>query len=61
MANERRDTSIRVNEIRRIKLEKTAIEISYKTGRQVRMSDIVNYLIDNYLIEAKKDIEKGSN
>jgi hypothetical protein len=59
MSAERKDTSIRINEIRRIRLEKTAIEISYEIGRTVRMSDLVNHLIDNYLAEAKRDIKES--
>jgi hypothetical protein len=56
---ERKDTSVRINELRRIRLEKTAIKISYEIGRQVKMSDLVNHLIDNYLEEAAKDMKQG--
>jgi hypothetical protein len=56
---ERKDTSVRINELRRIRLEKTAIKISYEIGRQVKMSDLVNHLIDNYLEDAAKDMRQG--
>jgi len=56
---ERKDTSVRINEPRRIRLEKTAIKISYEIGRQVKMSDLVNHLIDNYLEDAAKDMRQG--
>lgn len=57
---ERKDTSVRINELRRIRLEKTAIKISYEIGRQVKMSDLVNHLMDNYLDEAAKDMKQGT-
>lgn len=60
MATERKDTSVRINEMRRIKLEKTAIKISYEIGKQVKMSDLVNHLIDNYLQDAEKDMRNVS-
>lgn len=53
---ERKDTSFRVSELRRIKLEKIAIEVSMKTGKITKISDIINYLLDNYADEAKKDL-----
>lgn len=59
MTATRKDTSVRINEMRRIKLEKTAIKISYEIGKQVKMSDLVNHLIDNYLTEAEKDLRAG--
>ncbi|WP_208181186.1 hypothetical protein [Shewanella algae] len=53
----RGDTSVRVNEQRKLKLERAAIDLSYETRQQVRMADIVNYLIDNYMRDAVKDIK----
>ena len=52
----RKDTSVRVNEMRRNKLEMLAIEISHKSGKLTKMSDIVNHLLDNYLQESKQDL-----
>ncbi|MBN6058886.1 hypothetical protein HYE59_01795 [Aggregatibacter actinomycetemcomitans] len=52
----RKDTSVRINGQRRNKLEMLAIEISHKSGRLTKMSDIVNHLIDNYINEAKQDL-----
>jgi hypothetical protein len=53
----RGDTSVRVNETRKLKLERAAIDLSYETRRQIKMADIVNYLIDNYMKDAVKDIK----
>lgn len=58
MSGERKDTSVRINEMRRIRLEKTAIKISYEIGKQIKMSDLVNHLIDEYLQEAEKDLRE---
>ncbi|MDP8080014.1 hypothetical protein [Phocoenobacter skyensis] len=52
----RKDTSVRINAQRRNKLEILAIEISHKSGKLTKMSDIVNHLLDNYLNEAKQDL-----
>ncbi|MFC1047201.1 hypothetical protein ACFGWI_06850 [Pasteurella multocida] len=51
-----KDTSVRINAQRRNKLELLAIEISHKSGKLTKMSDIVNHLLDNYLNEAKQDL-----
>lgn len=53
----RGDTSVRVNESRKLKLERAAIDLSYETRTQIKMADIVNYLIDNYMKDAVKDIK----
>lgn len=53
----RTDTTVRVNELRRIKLEKGAIEITVTTGQITKISDVVNYLLDNYLQDAIKDMK----
>lgn len=53
----RGDTSVRVNETRKLKLERAAIDLSYETRKQIKMADIVNYLIDNYMKDAVKDIK----
>lgn len=53
---ERKDTSVAVNEMRRIKLERAAIEVANKTDRITKISDLTNHLIDVYLDDAKKDL-----
>jgi len=58
---ERKDTSIRINEDRKIKLERTAVDLTTLTKKIVKMSDVVNYMIDNYLQDAKKDIQAKSD
>ena len=49
-------TSLRVAEERKMRLERAAIDISYKTGTQVKWTEVANYLFDNMLEEAKKDM-----
>lgn len=49
-------TSLRVREDRKLKLERAAIEISNKTQRTVKWTDLANYLFENYLNDAKKDM-----
>lgn len=58
MKKQREDTTIRVNGPRRLKLERKAIETSFKCGSTVKMSDIVNWLIDNRMEEAANAIER---
>ncbi len=50
-------TSLRVSEEKKMKLERAAIEISYSTGKQIKWTDVANYLFDEYLNEAKKDMK----
>lgn len=58
---ERKDTSVRINEGRKVKLERTAVELTTLTGKIIKMSDVVNYMIDNYLNDAKKDMQAKRN
>ncbi len=51
-------TTVSITEQRRMKLERLAIDATIKTGKTVKWTDLVNYLIDNYADEAKADIEK---
>lgn len=48
---------VRINPERRMKLEQAALEVTIKTRAVTTYSDMVNYLIDNYLEDAKKDIK----
>lgn len=57
MARERRDTSVAVNETRKKKLERAAVDLTILTKKIVKISDLVNYMIDNYLEDAKKDLQ----
>jgi len=47
---------IRINPERKLKLEKAALEITLKKSKITKYTDVVNYLIDNYLNDAVKDI-----
>ena len=42
--------------MRRNKLEMLAIEISHKSGKLTKMSDIVNHLLDNSPSRSKTDL-----
>ncbi|WP_349922264.1 hypothetical protein [Aeromonas veronii] len=55
---QREDTTVRINGPRRMRLERKAIETSFKCSSTVKMSDIVNWLIDNRLEEAASAIER---
>lgn len=56
-AKERKDTSVAINEDRKMKLERTAVELTTLTNKVTKISDVVNFMIDNYLQDAKKDIQ----
>ncbi len=58
MTKQREDTTVRISGPRRLKLERKAIETSMKCGRIIKMSDIVNWLLDNRLEEATSAIER---
>jgi len=49
-------TSLRVKESRKQKLERAAIEISYKTGKPIKWTELANILFDEYVDEVKKDL-----
>lgn len=52
----RGDTTVRVNENRKLQLQRGAIKIGNETGQLLKISDIVNHLIDNYSDEAIQDL-----
>ncbi|WP_411682771.1 hypothetical protein [Aeromonas hydrophila] len=57
---EKKYTSLRVSEKRKLQLERAAIEVSYATGRAVKWTEVAFYLFDEYLssgkgYEGKKD------
>ncbi|EAZ0195601.1 hypothetical protein FPD60_23910 [Salmonella enterica subsp. enterica] len=52
----RGDTTVRINEERKLELKHRVLEIGNKTGELLKPSEIVNYLIDNYLDDAVKDL-----
>lgn len=45
-----------ITESRKIELEKLAINISVKTGKIMRWSELLTYLIDTYAREAAEDL-----
>jgi hypothetical protein len=54
---EKKYTSLRVSEKRKLQLERAAIEVSYATGRAVKWTEVAFYLFDEYLPEAVKDMK----
>lgn len=48
-----------VTEDRQIRLERMAIEISSRTGKTVKWTDLMVYLIDNYAKDAAEDMKKS--
>lgn len=45
-----------ITEQRQLKLERLAIEISQKLGKQITWSQLLGYIIDNYSHDAAKDL-----
>lgn len=54
---EKKATQLRVPEEKKMKLEKLALEIGYKTGKPLRWTELAFYLFDNYANEAAKDLK----
>ena len=54
--------SIGISNERYLRIERAAVDITAKTGKVTKWSEIVNYLIDEYLNDAKQDmISKNEN
>lgn len=51
--------TITITAERVMKVERTAVDITAKTGEVKRWTDVINFLIDNYLQEAKQDMIKA--
>ena len=45
-----------IAERRQLRLERLAIEISQKMGKQITWSQLLSYLIDNYSQDAANDL-----
>lgn len=39
-----------------LKIERVAVDVTAKTGSVTKWTDVINYLIDNYLQDAKQDM-----
>ena len=52
----RGDTTVRINENRKLELKRRVLEIGNKTGELLKPSEIVNHLKDNNLDDAVKDL-----
>lgn len=53
----RKDTTIAINGERKEMLQDAAVDITIATRETIKTSTIVQYLIDNYLSEAVKDLK----
>lgn len=56
MKNKRKDTTIAINAERRELLEKSVIKVIIETHQQLKMSELVHHLIDEYLEDGVNDI-----
>ncbi|HAT1685028.1 TPA: hypothetical protein I8Y21_005857 [Klebsiella oxytoca] len=45
-----------VSKERYLRLERMAVDMSYKVGRTIKWSEIITYLIDNYAKDAVEDM-----
>lgn len=52
----RKDTTIGINKERKEKLQSAAVKITIATERTITTSAIVQYMIDNYINDAVKDL-----
>ena len=48
--------NIGISNERYLRIERAAVDITAKTGKVTKWSDIVNYLIDQYLNDANHDM-----
>ncbi|EEG7578693.1 hypothetical protein SNO17_000764 [Salmonella enterica] len=39
-----------------IRIERVAVDITAKTGKVTKWTDVINYMLDNYLEDAKQDM-----
>jgi len=49
-------TTVSIPMAKKMELERKAIEISYKTGKSIKWTDIIHYMIENYQVMAKQDL-----
>uniref|UniRef100_UPI003A90E5F3 hypothetical protein n=1 Tax=Salmonella enterica TaxID=28901 RepID=UPI003A90E5F3 len=47
---------VAVTEETKMRIERIALEVSNKTGRITKWSEVVHYLIENYLEDARQDM-----
>ncbi|AXC65220.1 hypothetical protein DOE63_06095 [Salmonella enterica subsp. diarizonae serovar 59:z10:-] len=47
---------VAVTEETKMRIERIALEVSNKTGKITKWSEIVHYLIENYLEDARQDL-----
>jgi len=48
-----------ITEDRQLRLERMAIDVSSRTGKTVKWTDLMVYLIDNYAKDAADDMKKS--
>lgn len=59
MEKSRKDSTVAINGERKKILEEAAVEITADTRKTTKRSEIVMYLIDNYIQQAVKEIKKN--
>lgn len=48
--------NIAITAERVMKIERVAVDITAKTGKVTKWTDVINYMLDNYLEDAKQDM-----
>lgn len=54
-------TTVSIPIAKKMELERKAIEISYKTGKSIKWTDVLHYMINNYQNMAKQDLIEEEN
>lgn len=54
-------TSLAITAERKLKIERLAVDLSYKIGKSVSWTELANYILDNYAKDAVQDIIHSSN
>lgn len=57
----KRRTSLAITAERKLKIERLAVDLSYKIGKSVSWTELANYTLDNYAREAVQDIIHSNN
>lgn len=49
-------TSLAISAERKLKIERLAVDLSYKIGKSVSWTELATYILDNYAKDAVQDI-----
>ncbi|EEU3019729.1 TPA: hypothetical protein SI676_004611 [Escherichia coli] len=48
--------NIAITADRVMRIERAAVDLTAKTGKVTKWTDVINYMLDNYLEDAKQDM-----